>query len=133
MKKLNVPQDTSQTYGGHNKIIYAHNESGSYEKTRSSGWSVEEYATSMAVDALREQAETARQNVAEGKSSVLEYYMYKQRLDITALSQATGFFKWQIRRHLNPAVFRKLSKKKLQNYADVMGIPVSQLYADIPD
>ena len=133
MKKSNVPQDTSQTYGGHNKIIYAHNESGSYEKTRSSGWSIEEYATSMAVDALQEQAEIARQNVAQGKSSILEFYMYKQRLDITSLSQATGFFKWQIRRHLKPAVFSKLSQKKLQNYADVMAIPVSKLSTDSLD
>lgn len=127
MKESDVPQDTSATYGGHRKVIYAQDRDGHYEKVRSSGWTVEEYATTMAVSALRDQQEQARQRVIAGESSVLEYYMYRQRLDIIALSQATGFFKWQIRRHFNPRQFRSLPDKKLKRYAEALGIGLDLL------
>lgn len=124
MKESDVPQDTSATYGGHRKVIYAQDRDGHYEKVPSSGWDVEEYATKLAVSALQEQQEGARQRVIAGESSVLEYYMYRQRLDVTALSQATGFFKWQIRRHFNPRQFASLTDKKLRRYAEALGIPL---------
>jgi hypothetical protein len=127
MKESDVPQDTSSTYGGHRKVIYAQDRDGRYEKVRSSGWAVEEYATTMAVTALRDQQEQAKKRVISRESSVLEYYMYRQRLDVTALSQATGFFKWQIRRHFKPRQFRSLPEEKLKRYAEALGIRIELL------
>lgn len=127
MKIDDVPQDDNRTYGGHKKVIYAVNEVGGYEKIGSSGWETEEFATLMAVDELRQQALAAYQRVQQGSSSSLEYHMYAKRLDILGLSQATGFFQWQIKRHLKPAIFSKLSIKKLNQYQDVLGLSVSEL------
>ena len=48
-------------------------------------------------------------------------------MDIGILSNYTGFFKWQIKRHLKPAVFNKLSTKKLDKYAAVFNVTVDEL------
>ena len=127
MKKSNVPQDNNCTYGGHKKVIYAVNDSGDYEKVGSSGWEMEELATMMAVNELNDQAATAYQKVEQGLSSPLEYYMYVKRLDILGLAQVSGFFQWQVKRHLKPEVFFKLSKKKLNRYQEVLGLTELEL------
>ena len=127
MKKDDVPQDNNRTYGGHKKVIYAVNPEGDYEKIGSSGWEAEEFATLMAVDELNEQAAAAYQRVQQGLSSTLEYHMYAKRLDILGLSQATGFYQWQIKRHLKPRVFSKLSTNKILKYLDVLGLTTAEL------
>ena len=43
------------------------------------------------------------------------------------VSAYTGFCKWQVKRHLKPEVFRKLSDKKLKKYADVFEVSVEEL------
>lgn len=122
MKKDDVPQDKSQTYGGYTRVIYATNADDNYEKVASSGWETEEFVTLMAVDDLREHTLEAYERCQKGVSSPLEYHMYNCRLDLLALSQASGFFQWQIRRHLKPSVFKRLSDKKLARYQDIFDI-----------
>lgn len=127
MKKSEVPQDKSTTYGGHTKMVYAQNEAGNYETVESSGWESEEFATLMAVEELNHLTEQAKKRVQSGQSSPLEYHMYSKRLDLVSLAQATGFFQWRIKRHLQPKIFSKLNQKQLSTYADVMGISVDTL------
>lgn len=122
MKKDDVPQDKSQTYGGHKRVIYATNTDNNYEKVPSSGWETEEFVTLMAVDELREQTLEAHERCRQGISSPLDYHMHNCRLDLLSLSQASGFFQWQIRRHLKPSIFKNLSTKKLARYQDIFNI-----------
>ena len=127
MDKSDVPQDNSQTYSGHKKVLFAKNSSGAYESVCSSGWESEEFVTMMAVDELIELTEKAKIRVLANESSPLEYHMYSKRLDLISLSQASGYYKWRIRRHFRPEVFRNLTDKQLQRYADVMGISINDL------
>jgi hypothetical protein len=53
--------------------------------------------------------------------------MYAHRMDITVLAQATGFFRWQVRRHLTPAVFNRLTPRKLQRYEEALQMTPGQL------
>ena len=122
MKKKDVPQDNNRTYGGHKKVIYAINTNGDYEKIPSDGWETEEFATLMAVNELDDLANEAMGRVQQGVSSPLEYHMYAKRLDILGLAQATGFFQWQIKRHFKPAIFKRLSDRKLSRYLAVLGL-----------
>jgi hypothetical protein len=48
-------------------------------------------------------------------------------MDISLLSDYTGFWQWQIKRHLKPDVFKNLSDKKLQRYAEVFNVSVDDL------
>lgn len=46
-------------------------------------------------------------------------------MDLGILADYTGFWKWQIKRHLKPEVFKTLSDKKLQRYAEVFNVSVA--------
>lgn len=127
MKTDQVPQDNSSTYSGHKKVIYAVDEQGDYKEVQSSGWDVEAFATQMAVDDLNEQTQEAFEQVKAGQLSPLAYHMLKARLDVPALKQMSGFWEWQINRHMKPKVFAKLSTKKLEIYSQLLGVSVEQL------
>ncbi len=127
MKKEDVPQDHSSTYEGQKKLIYAVDTDGHYQGVKSTGWEIESFATEMAVNDLKTQAETAYIQAIQNKVSPLAYHMATLRFDLVSLAQSTGFFQWQIKRHLRPKIFKQLSKKKLQSYADVMKIAVEEL------
>lgn len=127
MKKKQVPQDNSDVYQGQKKLLYAVNDEGHYQGVQSSGWEVETFATKLAVEALEQQAQQALKDANAGKVSPLMYHMLSARHDVLSLAQATGFFQWQVKRHLTPKVFNKLNRRKLLQYADVLSITVEQL------
>lgn len=122
----NIPQHNSKTYGGHNKIIYAR-QNGHYISATCNGWEDEEYATLQAVNALNAETKKAHELVKSGQKSPLYFYMYAYRHDTVSLAQCSGFFHWQVKRHLKPDIFNKLSLKKLNRYAKALNLSLSQL------
>ncbi len=122
-----VPQEGNSTLGGHRKAMYARGTDGKLHIVQSAGWEVEEIVTKQAVDDLLRLTEEARQRVLAGQTSPLEYHMYRVRMDVPLLSQASGIWQWRIRRHFRPAVFAGLSASLLATYADAMGMTVEQL------
>jgi len=48
-------------------------------------------------------------------------------MDIEILAGYSGFWQWQVKRHLKPDVFKKLSDKRLQKYADAFNVKVEDL------
>lgn len=122
-----VPQEGNSTLGGHRKAMYARGTDGKLHIVQSAGWEVEEIVTKQAVDDLLRLTENARQRVLAGLTSPLEYHMYRVRMDVPLLSQASGIWQWRIRRHFRPAVFAGLSASLLTTYADAMGMTVDQL------
>ncbi len=122
-----VPQEGNSTLGGHRKAMYARGADGKLHIVQSAGWEVEEIVTKQAVDDLLRLTENARQRVLAGQTSPLEYHMYRVRMDVPLLSQASGIWQWRIRRHFRPAVFAGLSASLLTAYADAMGMTVDQL------
>ncbi|WP_394228158.1 hypothetical protein [Pseudoalteromonas spongiae] len=132
MKKDQVPQDNSKIYQGQSKLVYAVDEMGHYAGVKSSGWDVESFATQYAVDDLNQQAEDTLAEVQQGKVSALKYHMLCARHDVLSLSQVTGFFQWQIKRHFKPRVFNTLSAKALARYCEALAITEQQL-KEIPE
>ena len=122
-----VPQEGNSTLGGHRKAMYARGADGKLHIVQSAGWEVEEIVTKQAVDDLLRLTENARQRVLAGQTSPLEYHMYRVRMDVPLLAQASGIWQWRIRRHFRPAVFAGLSASLLTTYADAMGMTVDQL------
>jgi len=122
-----VPQEGNATLDGHAKLMYARDAQGRVVTTRSRGWEAEEIVTSHAVDVLVGQARDARERVARGLASPLEYWMYERRMDVALLSQTSGFWQWRVRRHLKPKHFTALSAKQLARYSEALGLPVSTL------
>ena len=48
-------------------------------------------------------------------------------MDIGIVSAYTGFWKWTIKKHLKPAVFKNLSEEKLEKYARAFNVSVEEL------
>jgi len=122
-----VPQEGNVTLGGHRKALYARGADGKMHIVQSTGWEVEEIVTRQAVDGLNRLADDARQRVATGQTSALEYHMHKARMDVPLLAQVTGLWQWRIRRHFRPDRFARLSPSLLARYADAMGLTIAQL------
>lgn len=122
-----VPQEGNSTLDGHRKAVYARGADGKVRLVQSAGWEVEEIVTRQAVDDLLRLTEDARRRVAAGQTSALEYHMYRVRMDVPLLAQASGIWQWRIHRHFRPAVFARLSPALLARYADAMGLTVDQL------
>ena len=122
MRERDVPQEGNATLGGKRKAVYAVGEDGRLRIVESRGWEVEETVTRQALDDLERHAQEARARAVAGRSSPLEYHMYRARMDVALLSQTTGLWRWRVRRHFRPDVFARLSPDLLQRYADALGM-----------
>ena len=127
MKNNDAPQDQSTAFEGEKKPLYVLNDEGQYTTVLSSGWDAEEVVLDQAIAQFQIPCELARKRVEQGLSAPLEYHMYQRRMDISVLAQSTGFFQWQIRRHLKPKIFSRLSAKKLTRYQEALGLTNEQL------
>ena len=127
MKKDQVPQDQCKSYDGHKKLMYAVDDKGHYQGVSSSGWEVEGFATEMAVQELDNKVSEMKQALLAGEVSPVAYYLPFFRFDLMSLAHATGFFQWQIKRHMKMSIFNKLPLKKLNIYCDVFNLPLQEL------
>jgi hypothetical protein len=127
MKKENVPQDMSSLGPITKEVCYATDDTGKYVKTLSSGWDVKINALEVAWKDINGRVAQARLQVVNQTASPLLFFMEYRLMDISILSDYTGFWKWQIKRHLKPEVFDRLSEKKLQKYANTFNVSVDEL------
>ena len=126
MKTTDVPQDESML-GEHRRACYAVDDNGDYVVVASKGWEVEAIVNAQAVDSIRQQVETVRQQVVCGELSPLAFHMERCMMDVGLLAANTGIWRWRVRRHLSPKIFPRLSDKVLQCYAGALGITVVAL------
>jgi hypothetical protein len=127
VRKDDVPQDVARAFLGQRKALYATDERGVYGIVQSAGWEAEEIVLDQAISEFEQQAADAHARARLGLTSPLEYHMLRCRMDVLVLAQSTGFFRWQVRRHLRPATFRRLSTRQRARYADALGLGVEQL------
>jgi len=127
MKKENVPQDMGALGKITKEVCYATDSSGKYVTELSSGWDVKIGALDVAWKDVQERIAKAKQRVLNGEASPLLFFMEYRLMDIEILAGYSGFWQWQVKRHLNPDVFKKLSDKKLQKYADAFNVKVEDL------
>jgi len=127
MKKDEVPQDVSALGKLTKEVCYATDSDGKYTTALSSGWDVKITALDTAWGDIDKRIASARQQVLDGKASQLLFFMEYRLMDVGIVAGYTGFWKWQIKRHLKPDVFNKLSDNQLQKYAEAFNIKVEDL------
>jgi len=127
MKKQEVPQDPGiiDDYGY--ELCYAVDNKGAYGLVPSIGWEPKNIANDQAWEVIHRAVARALEDVRKGHLSPVAYYMAKHQMDAGLLARYTGFYKWQIRRHLNSKVFRRLKKKKLMVYAALFSVSIHDL------
>lgn len=128
MKKEEVPQDKSNIETtGFKELCYAVDDNGQYTTAKSSGWEPKTIALDNAIEEINQRIEKAKQRVLNNQTSPIEYYMEHNKMDVSILASYVGLWKWRVKRHFKPSVFKKLSNKTLQKYADVFDISIEQL------
>jgi len=127
MNKEDVPQDLSSLGKITKEVCYATDASGKYTTELSQGWDVKMSALDVAWQDIGERVATARTKVLNQEASPLLFFMELKLMDVGVLAAYTGFWKWQVRRHLRPAVFKKLSARRLRRYAEVFDISIDDL------
>ena len=127
MKKEDVPQDLSSLGKITKEVCYATDDSGKYTTELSRGWDIKISALDTAWQDIKDRVALAREMVLNDKASPILFFMEKGLMDAGIVAAYTGFWKWQIRRHLKPAVFKKLSDKKLQRYAEIFNVSLEDL------
>lgn len=124
-----VPQD-SMEYRDRDKLkklVYAVDKDGKYTGVGSSGWEAELFATRQAWSVIEEELQETEKNVKEGKLSPIAFFMKKKLMDIPLLACYAGKWQWQVKRHLKPETFNKLSPEMLEKYASIFEISVKEL------
>lgn len=127
MKKEDLPQDKSALESMTREVCYVKNSDGKYTTGLSTGWEVKKDALDNAWEDIKERVELARKAVKDGEKSPVYYFMELRIMDFQVLSGYTGFWKFTIRRHLKPGVFKSLSDEKLKRYANAFDISMDEL------
>lgn len=124
-----VPQDEREM--SHDakikKLMYAVGKDGKYTGVNSIGWEAENYVLKQAWDDIDESLADTEAKVAHGLLSPLAYFMQKNLMDLALLARYAGKWQWQVKRHLKPEGFKKLSPAMLGKYAQVFNISVEEL------
>lgn len=128
MKKEEIPQDRSNLETAKFKeLCYALDDDGKYVTAQSTGWDPKTIALDNALQEINERVEIARQKVIANQTSPIEYYMELHKMDLSILSSYVGIWKWRVKRHFKPSVFKKLKNSTLEKYAEVFEISVNDL------
>ena len=127
MKKKDIPQDPGALSKLTKEVCYAVDESGNYITGLSDGWEVKINALDAAWDDIQKRIAAAKEKVMNKEASPLLFFMELRLMDIPIVAAYTGFWKWQVKRHLKPAVFAKLTDKKLQKYAEIFDVSIEDI------
>ena len=130
MKESEVPQDKSSLQNNDiQELCYAVNEKGEYVTALSSGWENKTIVQEATLEGINARVQEAKSQVADGLVSPIVYFMEVNRMDLPTLSAYVSLWRWRVKRHFKPHVFKKLSTKVLQKYADAFDISVAELKA----
>ena len=109
MKKEDIPQDNGALNKLTKEVVYAVDSSGNYGTELSSGWEVKTTALDVAWKDIEQRIAEAKRKVINNEASPILYFIELRLMDIGIVSAYTGFWKWSIKQHMKPAVFKKLS------------------------
>jgi hypothetical protein len=127
MKKEEIPQDASALNKLTKEVCYAVDASGNYTTELSTGWEVKANALDVAWDDIAERIAAAKKKVINNEASPLLFFMEYRLMDVPIVAAYSGFWKWQVKKHLKPSSFKKLSDNKLKKYAEAFNVSVDEL------
>jgi hypothetical protein len=127
MKKEDIPQDGGALTKLTKEVVYAVDNSGNYTTELSTGWEVKATALDVAWKDIEQRIENARQKVLNNEASPILYFIELRLMDIGIVAAYTGFWKWTVKQHLKPSLFKKLPEQKLKKYAEAFNISVEEL------
>jgi hypothetical protein len=127
MKKEEIPQDLGALGKITGEVCYVVDESGKYTTVLSNGWEVKSSALDVAWKDVEQRIVDAAEKVKNRQASPILFFMELRVMDIGIVAAYTGFWKWQVKKHLKYPVFEKLSDAKLTRYAELFEVSLEEL------
>jgi hypothetical protein len=118
VKKGDVPQDAA-LFEGLKEVCYAVDETGHYVLAQSAGWEPANLANRQAWEVIEAEVAEVLREIAAGRLSPLAYHMARHQMDARLLAGYAGLFTWQVRRHMKPGPFGRLSPARVARYAEI--------------
>jgi hypothetical protein len=126
MRRKDVPQDRG-LFGEWKEVSYAVDDDGRYVLVTSAGWEPANIANHLAWESIDAEVGAVLAKVRAGELSPLAYHMARHQMDPGLLAGYTGLFRWQVRRHMKPAAFRRISPALADRYAAIFRITTVEL------
>jgi hypothetical protein len=126
MRRKDVPQDRG-LFGEWKEVSYAVDDDGRYVLVTSTGWEPANIANHLAWESIDAEVGAVLAKVRAGELSPLAYHMARHQMDPGLLAGYTGLFRWQVRRHMKPAAFRRISPSLADRYAAIFRITTGEL------
>jgi hypothetical protein len=127
MKKEELPQDLGALGKITGEVCYVTDESGNYITRLSNGWEIKSSALEVAWKDVEQRIQEAHKKVLQKEASPILFFMELRVMDVGIVAAYTGFWKWQVKRHLKYSVFQKLSPSKLAKYAELFEVSQEEL------
>lgn len=128
MKKNEVPQDDSPLKSKNiNEMVYAVDDDGKFVSVQSTGWEAKTIVQHENLEVLDQRIQQALNDVKAGNVSPIVYFMELNRMDWQTLAAYVGKWTFFVKRHGKPNIFKNLTTKTLQKYADIFGISLTDL------
>lgn len=126
MKHEDVPQDKA-ILGQWHEICYALDSDGRYVLAPSAGWDPANVANLQAWEVIAEEVARAIEAVRSGEASPLAFHMARCQMDVGLLAGYAQLARWRVKRHLRPAIYRRLKPELRARYARIFGVAAEQL------
>jgi hypothetical protein len=126
MRRKDVPQDKA-LFGEWKEVSYAVDDDGRYMLVPSAGWEPANIANHMAWESIEAEVGAVLEKFRAGVLSPLAYHMARHQMDPGMLASYAGLFRWQVRRHMKPAAFRRISTALADRYAAIFRITPEEL------
>ncbi len=128
MKKEEVPQDEGNlSKNKMREMIYATDDSGNYTTELSSGWEPKSIALSNSISEINDRIANAKNDVKSGIVSPIVYFMELNKMDIGILAGYVGMWRWRVKRHFKPVLFKRMSDNLLEKYAQAFDVTLPEL------
>ena len=126
MRRKDVPQDQG-LFGEWKEVSYAVDDDGRYILVPSAGWEPANIANQMAWEFIKGEVGAVLAKIRAGVLSPLAYHMARHQMDPGLLAGYAGLSQWQVRRHMKPAAFRRISTTLADRYAAIFRITRQEL------
>lgn len=113
-------------------VTYRPDDQGRVRACQDDGFEKSRLVHEQAWEVIHRDAARAWEEVRSGRRSPLYFHMVANLMHPDDLATHVGMWRWRVRRHLRPEVFRRLPRRLLERYAEVLRVTVEELQT-IPD
>jgi len=113
-------------------VTYRPDEQGRVVARQDDGFEESRLVHERAWEVIHRDSARAWEEVRAGRRSPLFFHMVANLMHPDDLAAHARVWRWRVRRHLRPEVFRRLPRRLLERYAEVLGVTVEELQT-IPD